>query len=68
VFYRKTSTRKSINDEHSNQENRPPRRLAGFDRDRRLRGGGHGGRGIVHQELRSVQEDVGRVLRGTAVR
>uniref|UniRef100_A0A2S2QXZ4 Uncharacterized protein n=1 Tax=Sipha flava TaxID=143950 RepID=A0A2S2QXZ4_9HEMI len=40
---------------------------AGAD-GRRIGGGRHGRRGHVHQELRAVQEDVGRLLRGTVVR
>jgi len=56
------------NDESCVKEIRPPGRRAGSDRDRRVRGGGHGGRRLVHQELRPVQEDVGRLLRGVAVR
>jgi len=39
----------------------------GADGDR-VRGGGHGGRRHVHPKLRPVQEDVGRVFRGTVVR
>jgi len=59
----------NLKDEHHIQENRPfGHRTGGIDRDSRSRGGGHGGRGHVHQELRAMQEDVGRLLRGFTVR
>jgi len=69
VFYRKQRLHlENLDDEHFSQKNRLPGRRAGIDRDRRLFGSGHGGRWNVHQELRTVQEDVGRLLRRTAVR
>uniref|UniRef100_A0A2S2PU92 Uncharacterized protein n=1 Tax=Schizaphis graminum TaxID=13262 RepID=A0A2S2PU92_SCHGA len=58
----------NLNDERFNQENRLPGRRADIGRYRRLYGGGHGGRRLVHQELRAVQEDVGRLFRRAAVR
>jgi len=52
----------NLKDEHCIQEIRPPGHRVGIDRDCRSRGGGHRGPRHVHQELRAMQEDVGRLL------
>lgn len=64
---RRAVLQENFNDEHCIQENRLFDHRVGVDRRRRSRGGGHGGRGHVHQELRAVQENVGCLLRGAAV-
>lgn len=58
----------NLKDEHRIQEDRPPGHRVDIDRDCRSRDGGHRGPGHVHQELCAMQEDVGRLLRGVAVR
>jgi len=64
---RRALLQENFNDEHRIQENRLFGHRVGTDRRHRSRGGGHGGRGHVHQELRAVQENVGCLLRGAAV-